>query len=81
MERYKAPAHSWLIVEKTTQMKVGDLVCYKTPIGLPSDSPLAIVSRVDEEKEIAYITWVQNNKTDPMPLKWIEVISPLRLEI
>ena len=61
-------------------MKVGDLVYYKTPIGLPSNSPLAIVSRVDEEKEIAYITWVSNNQTDPMPMKWIEVIDPLRSE-
>ena len=61
-------------------MKVGDLVYYKTPIGLPSNSPLAIVSRVDEEKEIAYITWVSNNQTDPMPIKWIEVIDPLKSE-
>ena len=61
-------------------MKVGDLVYYKTPIGLPSNSPLAIVSRVDEEKEIAYITWVSNNQTDPMPMKWIEVIDPLKSE-
>ena len=61
-------------------MKVGDLVYYKTPIGLPNDSPLAIVARVDEDKEIAYITWVSNNQTDPMPMKWIEVIDPLRSE-
>ena len=61
-------------------MKIGDLVYYKTPIGLPSNSPLAIVLRVDEEKEIAYITWVSNNQTDPMPIKWIEVIDPLKSE-
>ena len=61
-------------------MKVGDLVYYKTPIGLPNDSPLAIVTSVDEDKEIAYITWVKNNQTDPMPMKWIEVIDPLKSE-
>jgi len=61
-------------------MKVGDLVYYKTPIGLPKDSPLAIVTSVDEDKEIAYITWVSNNQTDPMPMKWIEVIDPLKSE-
>jgi len=61
-------------------MKVGDLVYYKTPIGLPNDSPLAIVTSVDEDKEIAYITWVSNNQTDPMPIKWIEVIGPSKSE-
>ena len=61
-------------------MKVGDLVYYKTPIGLPNDSPLAIVTSIDEDKEIAYITWVSNNQTDPMPMKWIEVIDPLKSE-
>ena len=61
-------------------MKVGDLVYYRTPIGLPNDSPLAIVTGIDKDKEIAYITWVSNNKTDPMPIKWIEVIDPLRSE-
>ena len=61
-------------------MKVGDLVYYKTPIGLPNDSPLAIVTRIDEDKELAYITWVNNNQTDPMPMKWIEVIDPLKSE-
>ena len=61
-------------------MKVGDLVYYKTPIGLPNDSPLAIVTSIDEDKEIAYITWVSNNQTDPMPMKWIEVIGPLKSE-
>ena len=61
-------------------MKVGYLVYYKTPIGLPNYSPLAIVTSIDEDKEIAYITWVSNNQTDPMPMKWIEVIDPLKSE-
>ena len=61
-------------------MKVGDLVYYKTPIGLPNDSPLAIVIRIDKDKELAYITWVKNHQTDPMPMKWIEVIDPLKSE-
>ncbi len=61
-------------------MKVGDLVYYKTPIGLPNDSPLAIVIRIDKDKELAYITWVNNNQTDPMPMKWLEVIGPSKSE-
>ena len=62
-------------------MKIGDLVYYKTPIGLPNDSPLGIVTDINKDKEIAYITWVKNNQTDPMPIKWIEVIDPLKSEI
>ena len=61
-------------------MKVGDLVYYKTPIGLPNDSPLAIVIRIDKDKELAYITWVNNNQTDPMPMKWLEAIGPSKSE-
>ncbi len=62
-------------------MKIGDLVYYKTPIGLPNNSPLGIVTDMSEELGVAEVTWVSNNKADPMPIKWLEVISPLRSEI
>ena len=62
-------------------MKIGDLVYYKTPIGLPDNSPLGIVTDINEELGVVEVTWVSNNKTDPMPIKWLEIISPLRLEI
>ena len=62
-------------------MKIGDLVYYKTPIGLPNNSPLGIITGIDEELGVASVTWVSNNKTDPMPTKWLEVVQPLKSEI
>ena len=61
-------------------MKIGDLVYYRTPIGLPDDSPLGIVIDLNEEKDTAYIAWVTKKGTDPMPIKWLEVIQTSKSE-
>ena len=61
-------------------MKIGDLVYYKTPIGLPNNSPLGIITGIDEELGIAEVTWVTNKGTDPMPTKWLEVIQTSKSE-
>ena len=61
-------------------MKIGDLVYHKAPIGLPDDSPLAIVVGVDEDKETVHIRWIDNNQTDIMPTKWLEIVQPSKSE-
>ena len=59
-------------------MRVGDLVYYLSPIGLPDDNPLAIVVDIDEEKDIAWIRWVDNNQIDMLPIKFLGIIQPLK---
>ena len=56
-------------------MKVGDLVYYATPIGLPNDSVLGIVLEIDETRETAIVQWLDNMGKDIMPTKWLEIIS------
>jgi len=56
-------------------MKVGDLVYYKTPIGLPNDTVLGFVLEIDEIKETAIIQWVDNLGKDILPIKWLEIVS------
>jgi hypothetical protein len=56
-------------------MKVGDLVYYATPIGLPNDTVLGIVLEIDERKETAIVQWLDNMGKDIMPLKWLIIIS------
>ena len=50
-------------------MKVGDLVYYKTPIGLPNDTVLGFVLEIDEIKETAIVQWLDNMGKDIMPIK------------
>ena len=59
-------------------MRVGDLVYYLSPIGLPDDNPLAIVVKIDKEKDIAWIRWVDNNQIDMLPIKFLDIIQPLK---
>ncbi len=61
-------------------MRVGDLVYYLSPIGLPDDNPLAIVVKIDEEKDIAWIRWVDNNQIDMMPIKFLDIIQTSKSE-
>ena len=61
-------------------MKIGDLVNYKTPFGKQDASPLAIVVGVDEDKETVHIRWIDNNQTDIMPTKWLEIVQPSKSE-
>jgi len=56
-------------------MKVGDLVYYKTPIGLPNDNVLGVVLEIDKVRETAIIQWIDNLGKDIMPIKWLEVIQ------
>ena len=56
-------------------MKIGDLVYYKTPIGLPNDTVLGFVLEIDEIKETAIVQWLDNMGKDIMPIKWLEIVS------
>lgn len=62
------------------KMKVGDLVYYLSPIGLPDENPLAIVVQIDYEKDIAHIKWTDNGQIDILPMKWLGIIQPSKLE-
>ena len=61
-------------------MKVGDLVYYKTPIGLPSNAVLGVILEIDEIRESATIQWVDNSGKDIMPIKWLELIQTSKSE-
>ena len=61
-------------------MKVGDLVYYLSPIGLPEENPLAIVVEIDEEKVVALIRWIDNNQKDMMPIKFLDILQPSKSE-
>tara|TARA_A100001515_G_scaffold105396_1_gene86162 strand:- start:505 stop:693 length:189 start_codon:yes stop_codon:yes gene_type:complete len=61
-------------------MKVGDLVYYLSPIGLPDENPLAIVVEIEEEREVAWIRWIDNNQIDMLPTKFLGIIQHSKLE-
>ena len=61
-------------------MKVGDLVYYLSPIGLPDENPLAIVVEIEEEREVAWIRWIDNNQIDMLPMKSLGIIQHSKLE-
>ena len=61
-------------------MKVGDLVYYLSPIGLPEENPLAIVVEIDEKRDVAWIRWIDNNQKDMMPIKFLDILQPSKSE-
>tara|TARA_R100000388_G_scaffold89138_1_gene69762 strand:- start:153 stop:341 length:189 start_codon:yes stop_codon:yes gene_type:complete len=61
-------------------MKVGDLVYYLSPIGLPDENPLAIVVEIEEKRDIAWIRWIDNNQIDMLPTKFLGIIQPSKSE-
>ena len=61
-------------------MKVGDLVYYLRPIGLPDENPLAIVVEIEEKRDIAWIRWIDNNQIDMLPTKFLGIIQPSKSE-